>query len=95
MVSLPKRDAGPQLKFLGLFNSCNGVVSMRDILGDISMEKSEFTELQQLEIENFETALMQMLWVLAALDQCENEINEYSKSWKKRKAGELWKGTSI
>lgn len=75
-------------KFLGLFHSCNGVISMKDIVTEVSPGKREFTESQQSEIETFETALMQMHWVVAALDQCENEIKEYSNSSKKRKTSE-------
>ena len=87
----PKTMAGTKIdvenvsKFLSLFNDCDGIITIQCILKDFSDVQKEFSEEQLTNIEIFENALMQLHWVLDALDQCELEISQFKPSSMKRK----------
>ena len=83
-----KIDVENVSKYLSLFNDCDGTFTIQSILKDFSDNQKEFTKEQVTNIELFENALMQLHWVLDALNQCELEICEFKPSSKKRKKDE-------
>ena len=61
-------------EFLNVFNKCEGIISISDVVQEFQHDQVSFSQAQIEGIDRLVDAMMYLGWVLSALENCEAEI---------------------
>ncbi len=71
-------------RFLKLYKCRNGILHIGDIIPDFQEGQDDLSDIQMNSFRIFEVVMLHLHWVTAALDQCEDKINDYLQSRKRK-----------